>query len=70
MAHDKKLNEKIAFSVFDENLNSIAEKEIELPYLSLKHISNQVFINNIGYIFLTKKIYAKKRETDKELIPS
>lgn len=68
LPHNKKLNEKIILTVFDEELNIVIQKEIELPYISSKHAINKVFINNNGNVFLLKKIYAKKGIPDREMI--
>lgn len=68
LPYNKEFNEKLVLSIFDKDLNSIASKEIELPYLSSKQLSNVPFINNTGDVFLLKKIFAKKGTNDQELL--
>ena len=68
LPHVKKQNEKIAFAVFDSDLNIINSKEIELPYISRKNKVNHAFINNEGNVFLLKKVYAKKKIPDLEMV--
>ncbi len=68
LPHKKKTKEKIVLSVFDNNLEKLSSKEIELPNLSSKHKVNEAFINNDGTVFLLKKIYAKKKIPDLEMV--
>ncbi len=68
MPRVKKTNEKLELLVFDNELNLIVKKRIELPYPSRKNIVNTAYINNNGSCFLLKKIYAKKGIPTKEMV--
>lgn len=68
MPRVKKTNEKIVLTVYDNKLNELVTKEIELPYPSLKTLINNVYINNNGTSFLLKKVYAKKGLPDREMV--
>ena len=68
LPHAKEGNEKIILNVYDKDLKTIAEKEIEFPYESSKNALNVAMVNNAGNVFIIKKIFAKKGTTDREMI--
>ena len=68
LPHERKLNEKIEFTVLDAEMNVVEKKRIEIPFLSRKMKKNDAYISNSGVVFLFKRIYGKKKELDKNVI--
>ena len=68
LPHERKLNEKLKLTIFDAALNTIKEKQIELPYPSKKARTNAIFINNTAMVFLLKRVKGKKSIPDRDIV--
>jgi len=60
MPFEKEGNEKCMLWVYDKSFNLLWEKTYDFPYPSVKGPVNEFAVNNLGNVFITKRVKIKK----------
>ena len=59
-SYDKKVNQKITFTLIDKTFKVVKEKEYEFPFSSKQSGNQQLFVSNEGVVFMVKEIELPK----------
>jgi hypothetical protein len=55
-SYDKKVNQKITFTLIDKTFKVVKEKEYEFPFSSKQSGNQQLYVSNEGVVFMIKEI--------------
>jgi hypothetical protein len=59
-SYDKKVNQKVTFTLLDKNYKVVKEKEHEFPFTSKQSGNHQMFVSDAGIVYLVKEIELPK----------
>lgn len=66
-SYDKKINQKITFTLIDKTFKVVKEKEYEFPFSSKQSGNQQLYVSNEGVVFMIKEIGLPKVKAYKSI---